>query len=158
MEVDGNLEVIRISVAEGALLDGGDLGIQTLGDGVRNAMLEIGQDVGQVALDQLGGRDDGREATVCRPEGPALPEPGCPAGGLVAPELAQRLLDGPGAGGLQFHRLDGIEVLARALRNGLGAVEPQVTGFGCPLVGEFIYPVPRCIALNAHAPLLDDSD
>jgi hypothetical protein len=42
MEIDGNLEVIRISVAEGPLLDGGDLGIQTLGDCVRDAVLEIG--------------------------------------------------------------------------------------------------------------------
>ena len=41
MEVDGDLEVVRIAIATGALLDGGDLGVQSFGDGVGDAMLKV---------------------------------------------------------------------------------------------------------------------
>ena len=47
MEIDGDLEVIRIAIAAGALLDGGDLRVQALGDGVGDAMREVGQHVGR---------------------------------------------------------------------------------------------------------------
>ena len=34
MEIDGDLEVVRIAIAASALLDGGDLGIQSFRDSV----------------------------------------------------------------------------------------------------------------------------
>jgi hypothetical protein len=42
MEIDGDLEVVGIAIAAGAFLDGGDLGIETLGNGVGDAMREVG--------------------------------------------------------------------------------------------------------------------
>ena len=48
MEIDGDLELVTVTEPAGALLDRGDLGIQSFGHGVGNAMLEIGQHIGQV--------------------------------------------------------------------------------------------------------------
>ena len=74
MEIDGGLEVIRVAIAAGAFLDSGDLGVQSFGNGVGNAMREVSEDVGQMTGDQLGGHDHRREATARRPEVPPLPE------------------------------------------------------------------------------------
>lgn len=54
MEIDGDLEVVRIAIAADALLDGSDLGIQSFCDGVGDTMGKAGQHVGQVAGDQFG--------------------------------------------------------------------------------------------------------
>ncbi len=48
MEIDGDLEVIGIAVVAGALLDGSDLGIEAIGngigsDGIGDAMRAVGQ-------------------------------------------------------------------------------------------------------------------
>lgn len=55
MEIDGDLEVVRVAITTGALLDGSDLRIQSFGDGIGDAMSEVGQHIGQMPGDQLGG-------------------------------------------------------------------------------------------------------
>lgn len=65
VEVDGDLEVIRISVATGPLLDRANLGIQPFGNGIGDAMFEVGQHIWQVAGDQPGYANHGRLATWC---------------------------------------------------------------------------------------------
>lgn len=47
MEIDGDLELLRVAIATGTFLDRGDLGIQSLGNGVGNAMREIGKHIRQ---------------------------------------------------------------------------------------------------------------
>lgn len=95
MEVDGDLEVLEVPEAVGTLLDGGDLGVQALGDGVGDAVREVAQHVGKVRVDELGDLHDRWQLAVSGPEVPTIPELARPGGRLVAPELAQALLDGP---------------------------------------------------------------
>jgi hypothetical protein len=38
MEIDGDLEVVRIAIAASAFLDGGNLGVQSLRDSVGDSM------------------------------------------------------------------------------------------------------------------------
>ena len=54
MKVDGDLEMVRIAKAAGALLEGGNLGVQSFRDGVGDAMREVGRHVRQMTGDQLG--------------------------------------------------------------------------------------------------------
>ena len=91
MEIDGDLEMVRVAIATGPLLDGGDLRVQTFSNSVGDAMLKVGQHIGQMSGNQLGGLDHGRQAAVGRPEIPALPELGGPSLRLVAPQFPQRL-------------------------------------------------------------------
>jgi hypothetical protein len=44
VEIDGDLEVVGIAITAGPFLDGGDLGVQPLGDCIGDAMREVGQD------------------------------------------------------------------------------------------------------------------
>src|SRR4051812_13547879 len=53
VEVDRELEVMLIPKAVGALLDGLDLRVEPLGDGVGHPVREVGEHIGQVALDRL---------------------------------------------------------------------------------------------------------
>jgi len=59
MEIDGDLEMVRIAIATGALLDDGNLGTQAFGDGVGDVMREVGQHI------RFGGCSTSRCA--CRP-------------------------------------------------------------------------------------------
>src|SRR2546425_10988460 len=104
VEVDGGLEVLSVTEAVGHFLDGLDLRVEALTDGVRDAVSEEGQDVRQVALDEAGGLDHGRQARMGRPEIPPLPMTLGPPRPGVVPELAQALLDRPGAAGLKRGR------------------------------------------------------
>ena len=74
MEIDGDLEVVWIAIATGAFLDSSDLGVETLSDGIGDAMSEVGQDIRQMTGNQFGGSNHGCQAAVSRPEVPALPE------------------------------------------------------------------------------------
>src|SRR3989304_5846957 len=102
MEIDGDFEMVTVAEPASTLLDRGDLGIQSFGHGVSNAMLEIGQHIGQVSGNELGDIDHGLQATVRRPEIPALPEALSPALAAIAPPFTQGLLQRPGTRGLQI--------------------------------------------------------
>ena len=54
MEIDGDLEMVGIAVATGALLYCRNLGVQALRHSVSDAMIEIGHYIGQVTSNQLG--------------------------------------------------------------------------------------------------------
>src|SRR5258708_33931294 len=64
VKVDSRFEVLSVPETVGHLLDGLDLGIETLGDGVGDAVGEEGQNVGQVALDHAGRVDPRRQRRV----------------------------------------------------------------------------------------------
>ena len=130
MEIDGDLEVVRVAIAAGALLHRGDLGVQSLGNGIGNAMREVSQDVRQMTGDQLGGRDHRRQATMRRPEVPSLPELHRPRRRLVAPQLPQRLLECPCPAGLEFGGLQLREALTRLVGHVLRVGQPQVLALG----------------------------
>jgi hypothetical protein len=82
---------------------------------------EEGQDVRQVAPDQLGCLDHRHQARVGCPEVPALPVAFGPADAGIVPELAQALLDRPGAAGLEGGGLELGESLPVLLRQILKA-------------------------------------
>lgn len=134
MEIDGDLEIVRVAIATGPLLDGSDLGVQAFSDSVGDAMLKVGQHIGQMSGNQLGGLDHGHQAAVGRPEIPALPELGGPGLRLVAPQLPQRLLQRPGTGCLEFHRLQFIEAIPGLIRHVLRVGQPQVLASGQRIV------------------------
>lgn len=50
MEVDGVLEVLEVAEASGCVLHPLDLGIDAFAGGICDPMLEVGEDVGQMAL------------------------------------------------------------------------------------------------------------
>ena len=130
MEIDGDLEIVRIAIATGALLNGSDLGVQPFGDGVGYAMREIGEDIRQMPLDQLCNVDHGRQAAVRRPEIPTLPELGRPCRRGVAPQFPQRLLDGPRPTSLEFGAFEFIESSARLVGHVLRVGQPQILALG----------------------------
>src|SRR3972149_4334313 len=113
VKVDGRLEVLPVAEAVGHFLDGLDLGVEALTDGVGDAVSEEGHDVRQVALDQPRGVDDRRQARVGGPEVPPPPVAVGPADSGVVPQLAQALLERPGA--------------RRFQRSGLEPREPRPT-------------------------------
>lgn len=94
METDGDLELVRIAIDASALLDGGNLGVQSLRDSGGDTMGKVGQHIRHVASDQLGGVDHRRQTAVRCPEVPALPVFGCPRRRRIAPQFPQRLLRG----------------------------------------------------------------
>jgi len=130
MEVDGDLEMVRVAVATGALLDGCDHGVQALRHSVSDAMIEIRHYIGQVASDQLGRLDHGRNPAVRGPEVPTLPETLGPTYSLIVSQRAQGFLECPCPRSLEFIRLDRLETLLGSLRYILLAVEPQVLALG----------------------------
>src|SRR5690348_2474282 len=142
MEINGDLEMVRVAVATGALLYGRNLGVQAFGHSVGDAMIEKGHHIGQVTSEQLGCLDDGRNAAMRGPEVPTLPETLGPTEALVVPQLAQGFLECPCPRRLQLHRLDRLEMLFGSLRHILLAVEPQVFALG-----------QRAVALT-HQPLV----
>ena len=64
MEVDRGLEVGRVPIPEGALLDGLYGGVDPLANSVGHAMGEVGQDVRQVALHHRRHFRDGGQSRV----------------------------------------------------------------------------------------------
>ena len=64
MEIDGDLEMVRVAVATGALLYGRNLGVQAFGHSVGDAMIEKGHHIGQVTSEQLGCLDHGGNAAM----------------------------------------------------------------------------------------------
>ena len=88
MEEDGGLEVLEAAEPEGCLLDGLDLRVEPLGDGIRYAVYEFGQHVMPLLLNVLRVLDHRLEARMRRPAIPGFPvDNSFLAGGLV-PELA----------------------------------------------------------------------
>ncbi len=67
MEINGNLEVVRVAIATSALLDSSDLGIESFRNSVGDAMLKISQHIGQMPCNQFGRLDHGCELSMNRP-------------------------------------------------------------------------------------------
>ena len=91
MEVDSDFEMLGITEAAGRLLHPLDDGIDRLEAGVGDSMAQVGEQVEEVAANQLGHFDHRREATVGGPPVPAGEElPGGP-GVAVLSEGAEPL-------------------------------------------------------------------
>ena len=68
MELDRRLEVIGVSETAGGLLDSLDGGVDGFETGVGEPVVEVGQDVGQMALDQLVHLGHGLQPAVSGPQ------------------------------------------------------------------------------------------
>src|SRR5664279_3498276 len=101
VEVDRGLEVLSVAVAACGDADGLDAVVEAFGAGVGDPVGEVGQQPGFVAFEGLRRVDDRLESGVGGPEVPAFEVFLSPTATLVGPEVAQALLDRPGAGGLQ---------------------------------------------------------
>src|ERR1700730_13425543 len=103
-----------------------DLGVQALADRIGDAMIEVSQHVVQMTVDHLCHLLHRLQAAMRRPKVPPLPVPLRPALALIAPQLAQRLLDGPGAGGLQIRLANPAESFRHFLRSVFFSEQPEV--------------------------------
>src|SRR6266542_3841504 len=128
VEVDGRLEVLGVAEAPGGLLDPLDDGVDPLEARIGQVMAQVGEQVRQMALDQLG---DGRhrlEAAMGRAPVPAGEEgPGRPRI-AVLPEGAEALLQRPGPPDLEVFPLRGPEDQALFRQQVRGPAQPQIFG------------------------------
>src|SRR5215467_4903885 len=74
VEIDGRLEMLGIAEAAGGLLDPLDDGVDALEPGIGEPMTEVGEQVWQMALDQLGDGRHGLEAAMSGSPVPAREE------------------------------------------------------------------------------------
>src|SRR5215475_7565169 len=102
VRVDGGLEVLRVAEAAGRLLDPLDHRVDRLETRIGEAVLQVGQQIGQVALDQLGDHDHRPQAAVGGAPEPAPEEAARRAKVGVLPEGPEPFLEGPGAGHLEI--------------------------------------------------------
>src|SRR5262249_9506499 len=102
VKVDGGLEVLRVAEAAGRLLDPLDHRVDRLETRIGEAVLQVGQQIGQVALDQLGDHDHRPQAAVGGAPEPAPEEAARRAKVGVLPEGPEPFLEGPGAGHLEI--------------------------------------------------------
>lgn len=130
MEIDGDLERVEIARTTGALLDGGDLEVQSFCDSVSDAMGKVGQHIRQMTGDKLGRGDHGLQAAVRRPEVPALPPLRRPRGGRIAPQIPRRLLERPRPAGLEFGDLQFLDARSGLVGHVRRVGQPQVLALG----------------------------
>jgi len=126
MKVDCRLEVVDVPKPPRGLLhpvDGGvDNGLQS---GVGEPVPEVGQDVGEVALDQLGHRGHRLQPAVGGAPEPAGEERLRGPAVRVHPEVVEPLLEGPGPGDLEVAPLEAPEERPSRVGHGLGAHDPE---------------------------------
>lgn len=84
MEVDGSDEVLLVAETTCGVLDPLDFGVDGLAGGVRDSEPQIGNDVGEAALDHASFFDHGFQAAADRPVVP--PAIVFPCGALVVIE------------------------------------------------------------------------
>src|ERR1700678_2142442 len=125
-EEDASSVVCEAAEAASISLDCLDLGVEALGEGVRDRMLEVGEEIDQVGLERLGhgfylGQLAAHDGAV--PLGEEAFAAGCVR---LAPKLYHLLLVEPGPGGLQVHfqklGKGGLVLLRHR------SMEPQVAG------------------------------
>src|SRR5262245_42359418 len=126
MEVDRDLEVLRVAEAACGLLHPLDDGVDRLEARVRDAVLQVGQEIGEVALDQLGDADHRLEPAVTgAPEPPREERARCPEVDVV-PEGAELFLEHPRPGHLEIASLQFAEGVALHGRHVARPHEPEV--------------------------------
>ncbi len=128
MEIDRGLEVLDVVEAVRGFLDPLDRRIDGFHSGIRDALLQIGEHVGEVTLDPLRALRHRPAPAVGRTPAPAGKEVlgGPPIAGV--PELPETLLAGPGPCHLEvclLHRVERGPLRGRHVR---GAHEPAVRG------------------------------
>ena len=118
MEVDRRLEVLDIPEPPRGLIHPLDGGVDSLQASVGEPVPEVGQDVREVALDQLGHRGHGLQPAVGGPPEPPGEERLRGPAVRVLPEVAEPLLEGSGPGDFEIAPLEPPE--GRSLRVGHG--------------------------------------
>lgn len=113
MEIDGDLEVIWVAIAEGLFLNSLSFGIQPYGNSVGNTMSEVGQHIRKMPGNQLCHLNHSWQAAMHRPEIPAFPKLRCLSRRLVIPQTAQRLVERLRSSGLEFSVLQFRKVCSR---------------------------------------------
>lgn len=129
-EEDGDAEVFKASVSSGAGLDELDLAVESFGSRVGGVMLQVGEQSGEMVVEHLGDFDQmavsqcedffvpvGKEGLACFHR-------------RTGKEVAEVLLDGPGASRFQirFHQSGPLFFLVK--RKVGWVLEPQVFGLG----------------------------
>jgi len=102
VKVDGHKEALGVAEAAGHALDPLDGGVQPLGRGVGDRVLEAGSDVLVVAMDHPGHVFHRLQTAAHRPAIPAVKEPIRRSSVLVVPEPYELLFERPGPGGLEI--------------------------------------------------------
>ena len=86
MKEDRDPVLREIAIAPGVGFGELDARIRCFGHGVGDAVLGLGEQSGQMALQRLGGVDDRAQARVCGPEVPSVEELlGCGGVAIVCP-------------------------------------------------------------------------
>ena len=118
------------SCGDGAL----DAGVQACGAGVGDRVGEVGSSPGSWRFSVLAASMFGFSWEWVAQEVPAFERLGAPAAALVGPEVAQVLLDRPGASGLQVRGALRVEAVRVTCGQVLVRVQPQVLRAGQALV------------------------
>ncbi len=126
MKVDRRLEVFDVPEPPSGLLHPLDRGVDGLQAGIGEPVPEVGQDIREVALDQLGHLGYRLQPAVGGAPEPAGEERLRGSAVRVLPELAEPLLEGPGPGDLELAPVEALE--GRPLRVGhvVRPHEPEV--------------------------------
>jgi hypothetical protein len=111
-----------------------DDGVDALEASVGEAMAQVGQQIRQVTLDQLGDSGQGLEPTMRRAPEPASEEGAGRAGVAVRPESAEALLESPRPPDLEVLPLQGAERGALGRRHLFGPPTPTGTWTREPII------------------------
>ena len=128
MKIDRDLEALLVPESVRRLLDRLDLGVQPFAGGIGDRMRDIGQDIGQMALDQMGNLPHRLEAAMGGPPEPAFPEvPGRPERRRI-PEVPEIFLHGPSPSHLQVQGTKRFKSFPLGFGKILPRVQPQIFG------------------------------
>lgn len=101
MKVYGCLKSLLVSEPVSPFLDGLDLGVQRFTHRIGDRMLDVRQNILQMATNQMSDLSHGFEATVGGPSKPALPEGSGFLQGRSLPQGPKLLFHGPSSSDFQ---------------------------------------------------------
>ena len=126
-EEDSGAVVFEPTEATGVGFDGLDLGVEAFGEGVGDAVPEVGEQAAQMSLQRFGDLLHFGQAAVHDAAIPLMEEGVAGVGVGLLPELDHLLLVGPGLGGSQV----GFEQFLEALLLVLEGAGRAARGNGC---------------------------
>ncbi len=128
MKIDRNLEAFLVPKSVGPFLDRLDLGVQPFARGIGDRMRDIGQDIGEMPLDQVGDLSHGFQSAMSSPPEPAFPEGLGFPDRRETPEGPEIFLHGPGPSDLQVQGAQGVKSVLLRFGKILLRIQPQIFG------------------------------
>jgi hypothetical protein len=126
--------VDRVPVAPAPALDGHDLDVEALRDGVGDLIVPLGDDVAEPPAQHPSDGPHRLKATADCPVAPAVEEATCPAFDLIGPEVAA---GAHGPSGLELRRSKLSQFGASLHRGVLSGGDPEVLRSPEPAVSRF---------------------